>query len=453
MTRLDNDNLVEVLVIGGVTSRAGCSEGHGEITSPRSGAEKLQDRRCRSFDGCVDFQLETLRRYFRKIREMAGDRGVSMGLSGGYDSRLMLLLAVEAKINVQPFTFSSEAHTKEMSVAHALAGSLGMDLRVIPVRKWTQLTPEELERNIDDSIAYYDGRTNATMGSFNDVHTARIQRECLGNAVINLNGMGGELYRNRERLPPYGFGFSNWFWHYVSRPTMTRAFFTEAECVRFERRMAERYGEILGLGKIDRMNRHIARRWYREVWLSSYGGVRLAAENRVGLSLMPFADREVSAVALGATPYIGAHGEFEAEMIRRLDAKIAALPSSYGPGFSKAPFHRRLRDFAMSLIPIGARLARHRAKELTRRGRETTGTIPPQFHGRFAPVLAHLRAMVPPVDLDFLLRDPVARDRALYIAEYLYRNRSSNSRPECGDEPTAPRRFLPVTDRTSRRPL
>ena len=187
----------------------------------------------------------------------------------------------------------------------------------------------------------------------------------------------------------------------------------------FEDRLAHQYGEILGVGKIEWVDRHLARRWYREIWLPFFAGVRLEAENRVGPSVMPFADPQVSAAALEATPYIGSHGDFEAEMIRRLDARIAALPSSYGPGFSKTPWHRKMRDFAMAMVPIRARLARNNAKLVPKSRR--CNLIPPRFRERFKAPLDHLKSLGLPIDVDFLLTEEVARDRTLYIAEHLYR--------------------------------
>lgn len=308
-------------------------------------------------------------------------------------------------------------------MARAVAESCGLKLRLIPVRKWTDLSGTDLERNIDDAIAYYDGRTNQTMGTFNDVHTARIQRECLGTASVNLNGLGGELYRNRERLPPYPFKFNTWIWQYVAGPDIANAFRGTNARIHFQDRLAARYGRLLGIGKLAWIDRHLARRWYRDIWLPWFAGPRLEAENRVGPSFMPFADVEVSAEALAATRFIGAHGDFEAAMIRTLDDRIAALPSSYGPGFGPTQRHRKLRDFAMSLVPIWARLARNRAR--SRILSRSEAGIPVRYQERFAGPLGFLRSLDLPIDVDYLLRDSVSRDRTLYIAEYLYRHRDN----------------------------
>ncbi len=432
--KFGSETLCEQLVVGGV---AGTGERAGQQL-PSSNARRVGFRTeeagrgprksaagerliARDYKGCVELQLKTLRCAFMSIRRVCGDRGVSMGLSGGFDSRLMLSLALDAGIAVQPFTFKSEAHLVEGKLAQLIADRAGLDLRLVEVRKWTELSDSELELNIDDAITYYDGRTNDSMGSFNDVHTARVHRECVGDAALNLNGLGGELYRNRERLPPYRFRFGHWFWQYVAGPRMRDAFVSDEARRKFESRMACKYGEILDLGTLEWVDRHVARRWYREVWLPYFGGVRLAAENRVAPSMMPFAEPTVSEAALAATPFIGPRGEFEAEIIRRLDARIAALPSSYGYGFSSIPRHRKLRDLVASLVPISARLARNRLKA-SLSSRPAAG-LPARFRERFSAQIENLKEMGLPIDIEYLLKEPVSRDRTLYIAEYLYRNR------------------------------
>ncbi len=432
--RIDREALCEQLVTGAVTGSETIFEGierlDGSGVSASLGTRitlQVMDTggnesppMFRSAGACIDYQLDVLRTHFLEIADLTSDCAISMGLSGGYDSRLLLLLALDAGVPILPFTFTSPNHRKESGIAEELARRAGVDLRRIPLRSTAELDDVSLEVNIDDAILYFDGRTNETMGTFGDVHTARTQRECMGEAVLNLNGLGGELYRNRERLPPYSIAFKDWLWQYVIGPKSRGAFLSERERVTFEDRLASKYGELLGLGKLRRLDRHLARRWYRDIWLPYFAGPRLSAENRVGPSLMPFADGRVSAAALAATPFIGAYGEFEAALLRRLDEKIAAVPSSYGPGFSRPPLKRRLRELAMALVPLQARLARHRVLGRLRRAGPRDGK---ELCERFGEPLRLLKGMKLPLNIDFLLQDQVSRDRTLYMAEFLHRHR------------------------------
>lgn len=432
--QINGDALCEQLVTGAVTGRETCFHGLERIDG--CGVFELGGTRvtCRRFNTdtgepprrfydartCMDFQLEVLRMLFKKIAVQAGAHGVSMGLSGGYDSRLMFLLALEAKIPIHPFTFVSSNHAKEYEIADKLAAQAGISLHKVAVSPMSDLDDIALKTNINDAITYYDGRTNESMGTFGDCHTARIQRECIGSAALNLNGLGGELFRNRERLPFYSFSFKDWLSLYVIGPANGGIFISESAFHSFADRLACKYGELLGIGKLMQFDKYLARRWYREIWLPYFAGARLSAENRVGVSLMPFADGRVSAAAFAATPFIGSYGEFESAMLQSIDKKIAAMPSSYGAGFGPSPMSRRLSDFTVSLIPLKARIARHKMLMYTCR---TRAILPEKWQGLFGEPIHFLKTMNLPLNIDLLLQDQVLRDRTLFIAEFLYRHR------------------------------
>ncbi len=375
----------------------------------------------RSRRACIDFQLEVLRSYFADLAATLGHKGASMGLSAGFDSRLMLALALDAGISLSPFTYESSSHNDEIVIAELVASHAGLALRRIPVRSLSALQPADLEANIEDAIQYFDGRTNRTMGTFNDVHTARVHRQCVSSAAINLNGLGGELYRNRERLPWYEFDFSNWFWQYVTGPTAYGFFVSDRSRQAFEKAMTRKYGDQLGEGPLKRMDRATARRWYREVWLPFFAGPRLSAENRVAPAVMPFADGTVSAAALAATPFIGPHGEFEATLIECINRRLARLPSSYhqGPDFLRRM--RCARDAVAASVPVSIRLARHRLVQRPQRPR--TG-IESSWQDRFAGPLSLLKRLNLGLDIDLMLSFEEERARVLYVAEFLFRHRA-----------------------------
>lgn len=433
--RVKHEALLEQLVTGVVTGGDTCFSGVQRLESEsswklngstirfrRALAAPTTAVRCRNAGDCVDYQLSVLRDYFGLLRPLSEAGGVCMGLSGGYDSRLMLLLALQAGIDVSVHTYESSAHGQESCVAGRLASCAGVPLRKVAVRMMGELDDAELRENIDDALSYYDGRTSGTLGTFNDVHTRRNQLACVANAALNLNGLGGELYRNRERLPTRGFfAFRDWLAQYIIGPQHDRLFVSRSAQARFEDYLATKYGKLLGTNPLSQLDLELARRYYRDIWLPYHAGPRISAENQVCPSLMPFAEASVSAAALLATPFVGSHGEFEAAMIRRLDEEFARLPSIYGRGFDEAPVMQRLKDYAISRVPLSVRLARHRLRNRFLRCRgHNDGWC---WRERFNAPLRLLKSLRLPVDLDHLLRDPVARDRTLYVAEFLYRSR------------------------------
>jgi len=426
--------LCEALVVGAVSGsetlvhgvfqvpvtfpQTGCGRQH---SSESGGRRRLRSRsRLASSHECVEYLLEKLRGLFARIAFAVGERPVSLGLSGGYDSRLMLALALDAGLKISAFTFRSKAHSNESAVARALAEIAGVELRGVPVRPLDSTPLADVLRNADDSLSFYDGRTNETMGSFGDVHTARVFRQCVGDAVLNLNGLGGELFRNRERLPRYFFPYRIWLRHYVVSSSARQIFKTQRAYRTFESWLAAKYAGLLREENPAFVGRLFARRWYREILLPFFVGLRLDAENRVCPSFMPFADIEIVEAALEVTPFIGAHGRVEAALIRALNPELARVRSSYGPDFSDESFRHRTSECVKAMVPISFRYARRRWLS----GKtESPGIANEALLDVFREPLEYLESAGLPLDIQRMARMPEYRDRLLYVAELLFRHR------------------------------
>lgn len=377
------------------------------------------DRQCTgSLRECVEHQLGVLRGYFTRMRKLTGRSCVSLGLSGGYDSRLLLLLAREAGLPVSAHTYSSGAHNAEQSVAEELARCTGIQLAPIVVKTWEHLNDEERTANMGDALSYWDGRTNLTMGSFNDVHTKRVRMTAIGSAGLSLNGMGGELYRNPEHLPDDGLDFDQWFRYFVLKPGCAAAIRDKKAMEALSDRLGQKYARLMRVHRFRRLGRHLARSWYRDVWLPYNAGPKLGAENQLSFALMPFADGTVSTQALRATPHIGVGGVFEAAMIRALDPAAARITSNYGHGFDQVPLRTRVSEEVKSRVPLGLKLRFHTRKVMSAVSTQRPGATPEPPLG-VEEGLRVLKGINLPVNWDVLLSNDVNRDRCYYIAYFL----------------------------------
>ncbi|UCG42186.1 MAG: hypothetical protein JSU73_09940 [candidate division WOR-3 bacterium] len=372
----------------------------------------------RSLSECVERQLTVLREYFERIRALSAETGTSMGVSGGYDSRLLLLLAREAGLGVFTYTYRSPGHDKEQDVAEKLTRHAGVLLTPIPVRTWEHLDGKELRANMEDALYYWDGRTNLTMGTFNDVHTRALRVKAMGPTRLGFNGLGGELYRNPEHLSAGSYDFGQWLQFFVMRPGCTAAVRDEKSAEALTDRLGQKYARLMGVDSLNRLDRQLARRWYRDVWLPYSAGPRLCAENQLSFALMPFADWSVTRESLKATPHIGVGGELEAEMIRTLDSRAAGIASYYGYSFEHMPLRTRLSDRVKSLVPLGPRLRAHvqRAMCSVRKRHPDSICRPPSS---VQDGLRILRSINLPIDWNVLLSEDVNRSRCYYIAHFL----------------------------------
>jgi hypothetical protein len=257
-----------------------------------------------------------------------------------------------------------------------------------------------------------------TMGSFSDVHTRALHIKAMGSAGLGLNGLGGELYRNGEHLNSGSLDFGQWFRYFVMGPDCTAAIRDRESTDAVVDRLGRKYARLMGMDDLKSIDRNVARRWYRDVWLPYSAGPKLSAENQLSFALMPFADRTVSSEALRATPHVGVGGAFEAAMIRALDSGAARITSNYGHAFDQVPLRTRLSDGVKSLVPLGPRLRYHTKKAMSSVSTQRPGITPEPPSG-VQEGLRVLKGINLPVNWDVLLSNDVNRDRCYYIAYFL----------------------------------
>lgn len=103
---------------------------------------------------------------------------------------------------------------------------------------------------------------------------------------------------------------------------------------RAEERFIERGVAIiarrLGLRNSRWTTRRAIFRFYNELWIPSGPGIRAQVESKLVPSFSPFAEARVSRDAYSIVPHLGLFGRFEAEMIRRLNPRLAAVETVHG---------------------------------------------------------------------------------------------------------------------------
>ncbi len=428
---LHREAVVEQMLTGVVTGRdtvasgvrqcsAACPpEGRTDLWEFHVGPDPLLAplQSYRSFSDAVRDQVEGMKDAFARIRGMVGNRVAGLGLSGGYDSRLLLLLARDAGVTLRGHSYGSSSHSLENAIAEQLAQAAGLAFSRVPVELADRMAPERLEHNIRDGLLFFDGRTNLTMGSFNDVHTRHVRRQCLDGCGFAFNGLGGELYRNREHYPDRRFSFDDWFAYFVMTPR--NALSLRGEGRDLIEAVKDKHLALIGLADRSRFGRSWARLHYRNIWLPYHAGPKHAAESTLTGHLIPFADATLSARALAIDSVLGVSGAFEAAMITALDPRIAALPSTYGHDFTRIPRTLTLRHVLTSLVPPGRRqwIAARRIRKGSSDGRAKDFIA---THSSLTEAWTFLRDLRLPVDLDLLVRDRADAERVLYIAVFLH---------------------------------
>jgi hypothetical protein len=187
-----------------------------------------------------------------------------------------------------------------------------------------------------------------------------------GNSLA-LNGGRGEIWRNFFYL--LGRSYSpreilSAFYSQFDPPSCTGAFLERDYFYRLEVKL----GDLLRQ-RYSRLARPLVEWLYHNFPCRSWGGHMKTINSTFGYTPLPFLERPLTEHAATIPTGWKPHGAYEAELIRRIDHRLAAYPSGYGHSFAGPPPLRcRLADYGPIFAPLGAPvLLSHQAQNLSRR--------------------------------------------------------------------------------------
>lgn len=321
-----------------------------------------------TFETCVAEQIAELDQYFALFKTLAEEAGgVDIGLSGGYDSRLLLLIALRQLPQVVAHTHYHKRATDDEIIAQQIAAQLGVPIRLVQdIREPAEMTTEEFERNIADTAAYTDGRVFHDYDWLTYTRTRGYREQVLGPLRLGMNGLGGELYRNFYNQILGSASTRDWIKARVLGPGGLAAV-SRAALENTVDRVSSAISSVLGTSVGHRLSHQQLRRFFGEVWSVYCLAIRTSVDNQLAFSLSPYLDYPLRQASYRALPHLGVAGCFEGAMIRRLSPEVAALNSTYGYSFAEPePLLPRLKYVLRGGVPLGVQNRLH-ACRLTRR--------------------------------------------------------------------------------------
>ena len=327
----------------------------------------------RNFGESVEGIEGELDRYFGELSGIGAAKRVSIGLSGGYDSRLLLGSLVKHGFEVQPHTHYRPVEDEDERIARKLAGWAGTPLLTVPVPLVGELSPARMSANLEESYWVCDGSARVNLGWLSEFRREWYRREIAGGAKLGLNGICGELFRNFGNFVLPTKSVANWvresvlesfsWWHL--RPKSRRDVLESIVCD---------IGSALGWddGK-RRVNRRDHREFYYRGWVSGGPSLRNNIEHPCWFFLSPFCEHRVVDAALAATDFLGPDAQLEEALIMRCNAALARVESNYGRSFTQARSQNLARAWLRGLLPPSVKRLRRKSLLSRRRGRPSNG--------------------------------------------------------------------------------
>lgn len=319
------------------------------------------------FDGPVEAMAEqvfhALSEHTRRLIRIFGGN-MTLALSGGYDTRLLLALFRHAGTIPKLFVYGN-AGSEDVRIASDIARAEGLPLEVLDKHLPLQTSPEEFAGMVRRNFHIYDGYSQIWLFRHESEREARAARHAGG--ALNVHGGAGEVLRNFFGLP--------------DRPIATdhviAAFFSQ-----FDRRMCRnpadvRLYEASVAGKVadifGREQRVLSRQQVEAIYphlrCRSWFGRDNSINGRVGYSSLPFYESRIVDLSLRTPIRHKNYGDFQSRLIRRADPALAKHPSQYGHNFeADAPFRKRAASWVGYQRPALLRRNMYRLRRLRKAG-------------------------------------------------------------------------------------
>lgn len=315
------------------------------ISSPDFHVSKSDKK---SFKECLADQADSLREYFELLKN-AGRDGADIGLSGGYDSRLVLACLnrfFKGKIHLHSHA-TENVHQEDLAISKQLADCLGIPCHTVATKKLCHC--DNVDEIVRKSVLYFDGRSSFSIGGCGEVYTAAYRKDSTESTPFTLTGVGGELYRNVFDIGFRNIRFDRFMEDRVFslsfRKAMPKALFCEVKDDIITRAAAR-----LGIDRRNRQSKTIAHRYYCEIMMPNGQGVALDAYNQVSCCIAPFMEPRIIAKGYEAVPFHHSGGEFEGKLINFIDPELASIRSSYGYPIGKRPVKAKIKEGLRSFI-------------------------------------------------------------------------------------------------------
>lgn len=313
----------------------------------------------KKYDECLGEQINTLQSYFKEIKDFADSCGTDSGITGGHDSRLIMALALKNFDNISFHSHWRKYKDKELSAAEEVCKKAGVPLKQVEVKHPLDMDEEEMHSTLENGFLFSDGHIRMHGFWTEEYNTAQYREKILGDKKFGMSGIGGEQYRNTERMVYYVWEMRKWVMYDIILYETGNSFRSETALNDLTHYIEGKIRKKLNYRSSKYISHLIFKKYFNEVFIPARLGARNNAENRLSYFLSPFTDYRVSRKAYEAVNKLGPAYQFEEDMIKNLDPSIASVISDYGFDFYNGePFSNKVKSYINALIPKALNVSR-----------------------------------------------------------------------------------------------
>ncbi|MDA9769720.1 hypothetical protein N9D02_01665 [Emcibacteraceae bacterium] len=303
-----------------------------------------------SYDELLYEQATLIKRQMETIVSAYG-KNITTALSGGYDSRLLLSLLIDAGVTPQLYVYG-ENSSPDVLVAKSIEKGEGLEINHVDKSNHKKPSPDQYAEIINDNYYGLDGFPFEGIYDFGG--NMEIRRHRSQNNTMVLNGGGGEIYRNFFYLPNKAYSVDDLmsvFYHRFTQEFCTEKF----DVSEYKRHLKEKIKYALNLEN-EKMSRTQVEYAYPGFRLRYWTSKDFSNSSRLGNFLTPFISYENIAAALQIPLNFKTHGKFQGELINKISPALASYYSDYGYRFNETvPFKNIIKNNLTIFRPIWLR--------------------------------------------------------------------------------------------------
>lgn len=298
-----------------------------------------------------EVEAERLKYYFNAIKPLITAQNVKVGLTGGFDTRLMVSLLSEFQSSIEFYTYTSGQSNDEKYIIKQIAKKLDKEVEFIDIKRFDDYTETEMIMQLKDSFLFNDGNIKSQLYFHEFQNTTQFLNENFSKLQLGLHGSGGEQYRNYERMTVDSYNFSSWLKYSVlyhfSYPVFNSTYAEKDFIEYFEKKIRTKLN--FQRNTIDHLH---VKKYLNFIYLESTRVQRGSLENKFHYYLLPFAEFQHVEAAQKLVNHLGPSLSFESKMINYLSPELANLPSNYGYKFNqKEPMKHIFLGYLKDKIP------------------------------------------------------------------------------------------------------
>lgn len=316
--------------------------------------EIIPEKKFKNKKQSIDHANHNLGNYFDSATKICNEYGAHIGLTGGFDSRLLLMHARKKLDKLNTNSFWRE-NSSEYINAKKLAEQAQINFNSFENDPFQM---PEMNGQLQKAYLFFDGQIRSQNYWIEEFNNPDYSCKLANNYLLGFHGCGGEQYRNSDRftgkISLRKYILNEWIYKNCDIP------FIDKKVEKFIYNIIEEKINRLTDNKSNYVDLLLLKRIQNEVWNISNRTTRVNVLNQQMFYFAPFTEATISYTAYQYVPFLGRSMNFQKEMMQDLDPELCKIMTNYGFRISDGePLFKQLLSFGAGILPRSLVLKMH----------------------------------------------------------------------------------------------